>query len=85
MEDVVGPCYVWNLDHPEAEDSMIKQTDDSEDRFLILDFQYIQLMEKVGRLKRSNHEKDAGGKDGWLRMKLKLQEDTQIAFSQTIG
>ena len=24
MEDVVGPCYVWNLDHPEAEDSMIK-------------------------------------------------------------
>ena len=39
-------------------------------------------MEKVGRLKRSNHEKDAGGKDGWLRMKYKPEFERFEVLSQ---
>ena len=31
----MGPCYVRPLDHPEEEESMIKWTDDGEERFFI--------------------------------------------------
>ena len=45
----MGPCYVLALDHPDEEESMIKWTDDGEDRFIIRS-EYNAGLQKISSL-----------------------------------